>query len=723
MKLKNIKLKNFKSYGDVETSLDLGFEGVKLIVGPNGVGKTTFFDAFIWCIYGETSVGADEVVNWKTQKNCKVELNFSQLNSDYSIIRYRKHEEQGNKILLFKDGKNISFKNKTDTQAKIIDIIEITYQAMISSVILTSEQYSSFLRAKPSERLRMFESVLSLKDVNEYNKKLKKLRLPLLEELEKNNNKFIEKRSSLDTLVETLESYSNSAKENLKKLKTERDSKQKEVNEIEERINDYREIDVNKELKENEKYEESTQQNDIINKQIINEENRIKDIREAITLYNKLIEEEKELSKINVAEEIYHIDAYNEVKTRNEKIQTAIEKIDLSIDTTTVSLSANIRRMTDDIIAKESELKLLTTDENVCPVCSHIIDEELNKKLIADKKKEIADIETTMKTIKDKLEKIKDSNLALIEKKEKLSDAIQSLPDKPLYTIEFLNDVSNKISSNKIETKSYREKIESDEEYNTEIKDRVVELKKELVKVSSTPKHHNIFLKDLKKKVDELELRAEEIRQEIIFINATAKTTYDKKYVEDTNSKIKKAEASLKKIGAKIKKLKEEDMYFVALAQVFSNKDTGFKKFFINKMTTVFNDKINFYLPLFFDHDFNISFDKDLKETITRDGKEVNFRAFSSGQKTRFELSITFAMFMMVKTLFSGEINILVFDEILDQNLDQRGFNSVVEILNNLGENSSIFAVSHQDYYKEKFNHHIQILQDENEFSYIFKEV
>lgn len=723
MKLKNIKLKNFKSYGDTETVLDLGFEGVKLIVGPNGVGKTTFFDALIWCLYGETAVGVDEVINWKTQKNCKVELNFSQLGSDYSIIRYRKHEEQSNKLLLFKDGKNISFKNKTDTQAKIIDVIEITYQAMISSVILTSEQYSSFLRAKPSERLKMFESVLSLKDVNEYNKKLKKLRIPLLEKLEKNSSKFIEKKSSLETLAETIEAYSNSAKESLKKLKKEKESKQKEINEIEERINEYREIDADKELKNNERHEEAIRQNDVINKQIINEENRIKDITEETIIYNKLIQERDELLSINVAEEFYKIDTYEEVKEKNAKIQNAIEKINLSIDTSAVSLAGNIRKIRNDLEKKETELEFLLNNENRCPVCSHLIEEELSEKLISNKKREILNIKETIKTVSDELEKIKNKNLILSNKRDKLNSAFTVLPDESNYARDFLNNLNNRIDKNKIEIKSYEEKIKSNEIYNDEIKGRVAELKKELTDIKNEPKHHTIFLKDLKKKVAELELIAEEKRQSIIIINTKAKTMYDKEYVKNTNLKIQKAEASLKAIGDKLQKLKEEDMYFLALAQVFSNKDTGFKKFFINKMTTIFNDKINFYLPLFFEHNFNISFDKDLKETITRDGKEISFKAFSSGQKTRFELSITFAMFMMVKTLFSGEINILVFDEILDQNLDQKGFNSVVEILNNLGKNSSIFAVSHQDYYKEKFNHHIQIKQDENEFSYVFKEV
>ncbi len=107
MKLKYVKLKNFKSYPDQETKLDLDFQGIKLIVGANGTGKSTFFDAIIWGIYGKSMALADEVINWETGKNCKVEVGFSIGSTSYSVIRYRNHEEHSNKLLFFINKKNV----------------------------------------------------------------------------------------------------------------------------------------------------------------------------------------------------------------------------------------------------------------------------------------------------------------------------------------------------------------------------------------------------------------------------------------------------------------------------------------------------------------------------------------------------------------------------------------------------------------------------------------
>ena len=55
MLLQSIELKNFRQFLDekIDFSTDPD-KNVTLIIGKNGTGKTTFAQAFIWCLYGET---------------------------------------------------------------------------------------------------------------------------------------------------------------------------------------------------------------------------------------------------------------------------------------------------------------------------------------------------------------------------------------------------------------------------------------------------------------------------------------------------------------------------------------------------------------------------------------------------------------------------------------------------------------------------------------------
>ena len=255
---------------------------------------------------------------------------------------------------------------------------------------------------------------------------------------------------------------------------------------------------------------------------------------------------------------------------------------------------------------------------------------------------------------------------------------------------------------------------------------RIKEIKEELSKIKENidiPEYREEFILSIKEKIKEYTDEIKEIKEKINEINGKALTVYDKNYVSKKEEEIKKKEKEVKKIVNKYNKALVEQKHYDIMLEILSNKNSGFKKFFINKLISIFNDRINFYLPFFFDNDMRITFDKDLKETIMQDGEEVSFTSFSSGQKTRFDIAISFSLFMLAKTFFSTSINLLVFDEILDMNLDEKGFNSVYEIINNLGENNSVFVVSHQEFYKEKFKHSIQIKRDENGFSYIANEV
>jgi len=722
MRIKFVKLKNFKSYPDQETELELDFQGVKLIVGENGAGKTTFFDAIIWGIYGKSMALADDVINWQTGKDCKVEVGFTIGGDSYSIVRYRNHEEHGNKLLFFKNKKNISSRTKGDTQSRIDDTIQISYTAMISSVILSSELYSSFLRSKPSERLRSFESILSLKDVNDYVKKLKKLRDPLLEEIQKIETELVKNKSSHEALSSTIEEYNDKIKSTLLSLKNRKMELKEKVMELEKRINEFREIDVDNEIIKNQRYDDIIANNKAIKETIEKENARLKDITTLSEEYNSYRMKIEELKKIDIVKELKFIDDYEEKIEKNKKYEDATEKIK-STKKDSKYQNDRVNELKEDVKEKFSELKHLKEHSDICPVCNQQIDKELNEKLVEEKQESIKKSKEQIAKLLTEIEEIDIHNKKADDAIKKLEEKIVETGFKTLYSREYLNKISTEIKEAEAEINSLLDRIKNAEEYNKEIKERIKDLENQIIEPGEEPEHHTMFLENLKKKINELELEAEEMRNEIIVIDTQAKSSYDKTYVEETKKKIIALKKKVTKLEKKLTDKKNEDGYFSVLSQVFSNKDVGFKKFFINKMIKIFNERVNFYIPFFFDDDIKITFDKDLNEKIIRNKREVNFGSFSSGEKTRFELAISFAMFMMVKTFFSSTVNVLVFDEILDRNLDKRGFNSVFEILENIGKTSAIFVVSHQEFYKDKFKHHIQVKLNSSGFSYIHKEV
>ena len=133
----------------------------------------------------------------------------------------------------------------------------------------------------------------------------------------------------------------------------------------------------------------------------------------------------------------------------------------------------------------------------------------------------------------------------------------------------------------------------------------------------------------------------------------------------------------------------------------------------------MFNDKINTFLPFFFDDEIEIKFDKNLNDSITFRGKEADFDELSSGEKTRAELCVIFSLYFMVQSLFGCGTNLLAVDELLDRGLDQQGIKAAKSVLDDISKNTLVFVVTHRDDLKELFSNVMTVYKDGDGFTKI----
>jgi DNA repair exonuclease SbcCD ATPase subunit len=121
IELDSVTFKNFMSYGDYQTTIELSNLGQCLIVGEiqeelespyaedinknrsNGAGKSCIPNAILWCLFGKTMHSAspgDKVVNYYSGKDCAVTVKFK--NGD-SVTRTRNTDGK-NELIYVKDG-------------------------------------------------------------------------------------------------------------------------------------------------------------------------------------------------------------------------------------------------------------------------------------------------------------------------------------------------------------------------------------------------------------------------------------------------------------------------------------------------------------------------------------------------------------------------------------------------------------------------------------------
>ncbi len=131
MLLKSISLSDFRQFkGEQNIDFSMSIDkNVTVIMGENGSGKTTFAQAFMWCLYGETDFSDKSVLCKSTaqdmlpgsDKVVKVELKLTHKSVDYVIIRQQAyHKDSAGIIKMPNTAKlTIAYKNKDGQQEYI----------------------------------------------------------------------------------------------------------------------------------------------------------------------------------------------------------------------------------------------------------------------------------------------------------------------------------------------------------------------------------------------------------------------------------------------------------------------------------------------------------------------------------------------------------------------------------------------------------------------------
>ncbi|KAK8013097.1 P-loop containing nucleoside triphosphate hydrolase protein [Apiospora marii] len=165
-KLDSLSLTNFLG---VRETLAIDFHklphALTFITGANGSGKSTLLEAIVWCQFGRcvrAGLAVNDVVNDATGRGCEVTLTFE---NGYSITRYRKHKEHGNRVVVSLHGVPQLEYEKGDarsTQEAIEDLLGTDYDTYVRTVILGPESAVGFLSSTALQRRDLIESMLGL---------------------------------------------------------------------------------------------------------------------------------------------------------------------------------------------------------------------------------------------------------------------------------------------------------------------------------------------------------------------------------------------------------------------------------------------------------------------------------------------------------------------------------------------------------------------------------
>ena len=176
MKPEKLVISAFGPYAD-RTEIDftkLGGQGIYLITGDTGAGKTTIFDAITFALYGEASGQVRDSAMFRSKYAAEeietyVEFLFSWRGKSYQVIRnpeYLARKKRGtgytvrksDATLVYPDERQPVTKAKEVTRA-VTELLGLDYRQFTQIAMIAQGQFTRLLNASTEERSKIFRKL------------------------------------------------------------------------------------------------------------------------------------------------------------------------------------------------------------------------------------------------------------------------------------------------------------------------------------------------------------------------------------------------------------------------------------------------------------------------------------------------------------------------------------------------------------------------------------
>lgn len=170
MIFKKLELKNFKSHAN--TTLDFN-NGISLIIGENGAGKSSIFEAITFALFKESQIKNIDLVRTNKGLNDRLEmevkLTFNVAGTDYRIERSvtKKNENTTSNAKLFKiTSRDELIASKTrNVDKEIKELLNMDSKTYLNAIHIMQGEISSLIDEGPAERKKLIGRLLRIDEL------------------------------------------------------------------------------------------------------------------------------------------------------------------------------------------------------------------------------------------------------------------------------------------------------------------------------------------------------------------------------------------------------------------------------------------------------------------------------------------------------------------------------------------------------------------------------
>ena len=715
VKFKKLTIRNFMSYGNNYTDINLDFNEPILIIGKNhdaivngqldsnGAGKSAILDALAFSLYDKTISNKDktDLINNVNKKNLEVKLEFEKDGVLWRITRIRKTKTKADVLLEFKNGDDWKDKTPdsiTNTNKEVERIVGIPFD-VFARIIVFSATFQPFLdlpsrHASKASQTSIMEELFGYTELTDKADALK-------EKIKGVKAEFAHITELQQHIEKEKERHAQQLKDVGQRLADWDVEHQAKIERTNNKLEELRKIDIDSERATQEALKKLREETSALesDKRVLQSE-MDSFIAQRDASIAKIAKVNKAREKIKLIEEKIDFDKQLKIiEAIAEQEKEAVEQYDL-----VKYYNGELVKFRKENSELEAELEVLR--ESKCPYC---------KQSMHDADEKIANLHPTYVDLGGA---ISEAQQKLDEATEKLATAeanTERLTNKSMFkgSMKEYNNLRDQYREHKQLVDNYEEEVDGDIDLAVESKkgdirsiDERIRTKQQQLKIMAEKTEFD-NLAAIERIVVQAETTAETLEELKKEANPHKSTLEDIKNVtfEDDHAE---------KLNALDVELRHQEF----LLKLLTKKDSFVRKNLLDRSLPFMNKRLMVYLEkLGLPH--RVAFQPDMSAKISQFGTELQFGSLSSGQRARVNLALAFA-FRDVLQARHGKISFCMLDECLDTGLGNVGVQLAAKMIKEIAteEEMSMFIISHRDEISSMFKTQM-VVELKNGFSNI----
>ncbi len=351
--------------------------------------------------------------------------------------------------------------------------------------------------------------------------------------------------------------------------------------------------------------------------------------------------------------------------------------------------------------------------------------------LLSTEKIDIDKIESGIQSITEFINGVKSKreslDVQITNKKQLITNILKKeYEDKINYVKKYI-DTYNEISEHSKPIVSKKLGLDDVKEQAKSLASNIIEEREKLKKliknigklvVDEKIKNNLNKLKNIKEEVESKKRRLSEIDTRLLIIKRELDGSSDDPVITELLNKKKE---DLQKTQGQIDKCVENKNILNFIEKVVG--EDNIRRLVVSDLIKMLNKQIQTYLASM-GADYTCMFDKDLNYQFITSNGETEYGSFSSGEKMRLSIAISFAFRDFIMNRSGINSNILLLDEYIDGNLDDLAVREIFKILRefNVLYNQNVYVISHREAVKLNSFDNIISVDKTNGISKITKE-